>query len=194
MKVSCGITLVGPEAEDQINLFVKIIGAGLTANQKKAMIFAYPSYTTGIGSMAKKQPRPHGRDGPIRKQRKMMMEQKVETHDCCGPAGTDGNAFDLIVVGAGSAGFSASITAAEAGKRVALVGHGTIGGTCVNVGCVPSKDDPSRRSSSWRHLGCTVPRRRVLLPRSRLGRGGERHDRTGRRDAAEEVSRSAARL
>ena len=47
--------------------------------------------------------------------------------------------YDLIVVGAGSAGFSASITAAEAGKRVALVGHGTIGGTCVNVGCVPSK-------------------------------------------------------
>ena len=47
--------------------------------------------------------------------------------------------YDLIVVGAGSAGFSASITAAEAGSRVALIGHGTIGGTCVNVGCVPSK-------------------------------------------------------
>ena len=47
--------------------------------------------------------------------------------------------YDLIVVGAGSAGFSAAITAAEAGKRVALIGHGTIGGTCVNVGCVPSK-------------------------------------------------------
>src|SRR5680860_1372239 len=52
----------------------------------------------------------------------------------------DGNGgYDLIVVGAGSAGFSASITAADAGKRVAFVGHGTIGGTCVNVGCVPSK-------------------------------------------------------
>ncbi|WFE77287.1 mercury(II) reductase [Roseinatronobacter sp. S2] len=50
-----------------------------------------------------------------------------------------GDQFDLIVVGAGSAGFSASITAAESGKRVALVGHGLIGGTCVNVGCVPSK-------------------------------------------------------
>lgn len=49
------------------------------------------------------------------------------------------NSYDLIVIGAGSAGFSASITAAEAGHRVALVGHGTIGGTCVNVGCVPSK-------------------------------------------------------
>ena len=43
------------------------------------------------------------------------------------------------MIGAGSAGFSAAITAAEGGKRVALIGHGTIGGTCVNVGCVPSK-------------------------------------------------------
>ena len=56
--------------------------------------------------------------------------------DCCSDKNND---YDLIVVGAGSAGFSASITAAEAGKRVALVGHGTIGGTCVNFGCVPSK-------------------------------------------------------
>lgn len=55
--------------------------------------------------------------------------------DCCTPR----RDFDLVVVGAGSAGFSAAITAAEGGKRVALIGHGTIGGTCVNVGCVPSK-------------------------------------------------------
>lgn len=47
--------------------------------------------------------------------------------------------YDLLVIGAGSAGFSAAITAAEAGASVALVGHGTVGGTCVNVGCVPSK-------------------------------------------------------
>jgi mercury(II) reductase len=57
---------------------------------------------------------------------------------CCDANG--GDSFDLIVVGAGSAGFSAAITAAERGARVALVGHGTIGGTCVNVGCVPSKN------------------------------------------------------
>jgi len=57
--------------------------------------------------------------------------------DCCDNSG-DGS-YGLIVIGAGSAGFSASITAADAGTRVALVGHGTIGGTCVNVGCVPSK-------------------------------------------------------
>ncbi|WP_313912335.1 mercury(II) reductase [Sphingopyxis sp. SE2] len=53
--------------------------------------------------------------------------------DCCRQG------YDLAVVGAGSAGFSAAITAAEQGANVALIGHGTIGGTCVNVGCVPSK-------------------------------------------------------
>ena len=57
--------------------------------------------------------------------------------DCCTLPRQDG--FDLAVVGAGSAGFSAAITAAELGASVALIGHGTIGGTCVNVGCVPSK-------------------------------------------------------
>lgn len=52
----------------------------------------------------------------------------------------NGNAsFDLAVIGAGSAGFSAAIAAAEDGARVVLIGHGAIGGTCVNVGCVPSK-------------------------------------------------------
>jgi len=46
---------------------------------------------------------------------------------------------DLIVLGGGSAAFAAAIQAAEMGKTVALVEGGTIGGTCVNVGCVPSK-------------------------------------------------------
>lgn len=56
--------------------------------------------------------------------------------DCC--AG-NGKGYDLAVIGAGSAGFSAAIMAAEQGANVALIGHGMIGGTCVNVGCVPSK-------------------------------------------------------
>ena len=57
---------------------------------------------------------------------------------CCSPSAGDGG-YDLAVIGAGSAGFSAAITAADQGAQVALIGHGTIGGTCVNVGCVPSK-------------------------------------------------------
>jgi mercury(II) reductase len=57
--------------------------------------------------------------------------------DCCraGDAATP----DLAVIGAGSAGFAAAIRGAELGARVALIGHGVIGGTCVNTGCVPSK-------------------------------------------------------
>ena len=50
-----------------------------------------------------------------------------------------GAAYDLAVVGAGSGGFAAVIRGAELGARVALIGHGAIGGTCVNIGCVPSK-------------------------------------------------------
>lgn len=59
--------------------------------------------------------------------------------DRCTPEKSDSDSFDVIVIGAGSAGFSAAITAADEGARVALIGYGKIGGTCVNVGCVPSK-------------------------------------------------------
>jgi mercuric reductase len=47
--------------------------------------------------------------------------------------------FDVAIVGGGSAGFAAAIKSAELGTRVALIEGRTLGGTCVNVGCVPSK-------------------------------------------------------
>lgn len=47
--------------------------------------------------------------------------------------------FDIIVIGGGSAGFAAAIQGAGMGKKVALIEGSTIGGTCVNIGCVPSK-------------------------------------------------------
>jgi mercury(II) reductase len=55
-------------------------------------------------------------------------------------AKSNNESYGLIVIGAGSAGFSAAITASELGAKVALIGYGTIGGTCVNIGCVPSKN------------------------------------------------------
>lgn len=54
------------------------------------------------------------------------------------PTATDA-AFDLLIVGGGSAAFAAAIKGAELGARVAIVEKGQIGGTCVNIGCVPSK-------------------------------------------------------
>jgi mercuric reductase len=59
--------------------------------------------------------------------------------DACCTSPNKGTSPDLAVIGAGSAGFAAAIRAAELGAQVALIGHGMIGGTCVNVGCVPSK-------------------------------------------------------
>ncbi len=48
--------------------------------------------------------------------------------------------FDLIIIGGGAGGFSAATKASELGATAALINGGLpIGGTCVNVGCVPSK-------------------------------------------------------
>ena len=49
------------------------------------------------------------------------------------------NDYDLVIIGSGAASFAGAIRAAEMGKRVAMVERGTVGGTCVNYGCVPSK-------------------------------------------------------
>ena len=46
---------------------------------------------------------------------------------------------DLAVVGSGGAAMSAAIAASLAGRSVVLVERGLLGGTCVNIGCVPSK-------------------------------------------------------
>ncbi|MBX5465514.1 MAG: mercury(II) reductase, partial [Clostridia bacterium] len=54
-----------------------------------------------------------------------------------GPGG--GGRYDLVILGSGSAAFAAAIRASQAGARVAMVERATVGGTCVNVGCVPSK-------------------------------------------------------
>jgi len=47
--------------------------------------------------------------------------------------------FDLAVIGSGGGAFAAAIRATGLGKRVVMVERGTVGGTCVNTGCVPSK-------------------------------------------------------
>lgn len=53
------------------------------------------------------------------------------------PAGAD---YDLIVIGSGAAGMAAAIRASELGRTAAVVeGGDVVGGTCVNIGCIPSK-------------------------------------------------------
>ena len=53
--------------------------------------------------------------------------------------GRQGDHYDVVVVGAGPAGTSAALRAAELGARVGVVESGRTGGTCVNTGCVPTR-------------------------------------------------------
>src|SRR4029453_1139617 len=49
------------------------------------------------------------------------------------------NDFDLVVLGAGTGGYSAAFRAAQLGLKVALVDDDKIGGTCLHRGCIPTK-------------------------------------------------------
>lgn len=69
--------------------------------------------------------------------------------------------FDIIVIGAGPAGYHAAIRAAQLGKKVACIdaalgkdGKPALGGTCLRVGCIPSKAllDSSRQFWNMGHL------------------------------------------
>ena len=51
-----------------------------------------------------------------------------------------GDSFDVIVIGGGPGGYVAAIRAAQLGMRVACIEkRATLGGTCLNIGCIPSK-------------------------------------------------------
>ena len=52
---------------------------------------------------------------------------------------SDTDRFDLVVLGAGTGGYSAAFRASQLGMRVALVDEGLIGGTCLHRGCIPTK-------------------------------------------------------
>jgi len=50
-----------------------------------------------------------------------------------------GDGLHIAIIGSGSGAFAAAIRAVDEGAQVTLIEAGTVGGTCVNVGCVPSK-------------------------------------------------------
>src|SRR3982751_2061295 len=63
------------------------------------------------------------------------------------------NQFDLIVIGAGPGGYVAAIRAAQLGFNTACVEREFLGGTCLNIGCIPSKAllDSSERYYDIKH-------------------------------------------
>ncbi|MBM7578506.1 mercury(II) reductase [Jeotgalibacillus terrae] len=68
--------------------------------------------------------------------------------------GNEGD-YDLLIIGSGGAAFSAAIKAIEYGAKVGMIERGTVGGTCVNIGCVPSKT--LLRAGEINHLAKSNP-------------------------------------
>src|SRR5512136_582191 len=62
--------------------------------------------------------------------------------------------YDLIVIGAGIAGFVSAVTANGLGKRVAIIEKRRVGGNCTNLTCIPSKSliRASRLAREFAHL------------------------------------------
>src|SRR4028118_725136 len=79
------------------------------------------------------------------------------------------NDFDLVVLGAGTGGYTAAFRAAQLGLKVALVDEDKIGGTCLHRGCIPTKAllESAAFAERVRHakdLGATPPREPAIAP------------------------------
>jgi len=82
-----------------------------------------------------------------------------------------GMTFDVAVVGAGPGGYVCAIRAAQLGFRVAIVeNRATLGGTCLNVGCIPSKA-LLRASAAWHEAGSKFADMGVMSDNLRLDLG-----------------------
>ncbi|HKJ94206.1 MAG TPA: mercuric reductase [Gammaproteobacteria bacterium] len=74
---------------------------------------------------------------PSRDEFDWELQRNVRPADWVNP--TPADRYNLVVIGAGTAGLVSAAGAASLGARVALVERGLMGGDCLNVGCVPSK-------------------------------------------------------
>ena len=104
----------------------------------------------------------------------------------CRPPGwinpTPAEKYNLVVIGAGTAGLVSAAGAAGLGAKVALVERHLLGGDCLNVGCVPSKAliraaRAARRARTAAQFGIALRRQ----ARDRLRRGDGAHAQTARR-------------
>ena len=64
------------------------------------------------------------------------------------------NSYDVIIIGSGPGGYVAAIRCAQLGMKTAIIEkYATLGGTCLNVGCIPSKAllDSSEHFNNAKH-------------------------------------------
>jgi mercuric reductase len=100
-----------------------------------------------------------------------------------GQMGGDMESTELVVIGSGGGAFAGAIRARDLGRRVLMVEHGTTGGTCVNVGCIPSKTllvrSERARTSGAPTLAEALATKRELVERLRQAKYVELLDEYG---------------
>lgn len=74
--------------------------------------------------------------------------------------------FDIAIIGGGPGGYVAALRAAKAGKKIAVIEKGLIGGTCLNRGCIPTKTllhaaESYRAISEMAAIGITVEKKEI---------------------------------
>src|SRR5699024_10549907 len=84
---------------------------------------------------------------------------------------------DTLVVGAGPGGYVAAIRAAQLGQKVTIVEKGDFGGTCLNVGCIPSKaliqaGDAADRAHGSEDMGISTEKVTVDFAKVQEWKGG----------------------
>ena len=97
---------------------------------------------------------------------------------------SDGADCDVLIVGAGPGGYVCALRAAQLGLKVVIVERGEIGGTCLNVGCIPSKAiihaaDELAAAGGNTHLGITTEAARIDLAVTMAWKDGVVHRLTG---------------
>ena len=112
-------------------------GGGTATPRNTAPVTVVPgSSASGTPSFAGEAPLRERRDGT-----QGAANARAATDGANG-ASADSTAldFDVLVIGTGGAGVAGAIQAGSMGSRVAIAEGGLVGGTCVNVGCIPSKN------------------------------------------------------
>jgi len=127
MTLACAIALSTTRSNIGRRFFVSAFSKpfGSTTNFSAA---AYASISTKKGGFVLSKIRP----AFTTKQTNSALSMSTE-------AGSGEYEFDYLVIGAGSGGIASARRAASYGAKVAVVEKGRLGGTCVNVGCVPKK-------------------------------------------------------